>query len=436
VNGDQLSLGDDARAPVGEADQDDDATFTVGELNRVISGAVVDSFPRPVWVRGEIQQFTRSRNGHTYFELVEKDPDRDRVRAVLRVVLFRDDRAAVNRMLRDTPGIKVGDGVEVRIRGRLDYYATSGRLQLVMSGIDPVFTVGRLAADRERVLRVLAAEGVLRRNGLLELAPLPLRVGLVASGGSAAYHDFLEGIETSGHAFRIAHVDIRVQGDGAPRRIAGALRRLAARDGLDLDVIVLVRGGGARSDLAPFDAEVVARAITEMPVPVITGIGHEVDRTVADEVAHTACKTPSEASSFLVAEVDHWCARLDHVAHRISARARGACSHAHRDLGILGAQIARAAPVSLAREGERLERQRRAISATSTRGLQQQLAVVETSEARLRALDPRRVLERGYSITRDAGGALVRSSRRVAPGAVLVTETADGSLRSVVEPEP
>jgi exodeoxyribonuclease VII large subunit len=439
VNEQQLRLGGDGEIVGGAdgegADDDAEATFTVGELNRVIAGSVVDAFPRPVWVRGEIQQFTRSRNGHIYFELVEKDPERDRVRAVVRVVLFRDDRAAVNRMLRDTPGIKVGDGVEVRIRGRLDYYATTGRLQLVMSGIDPVFTVGQLAADRERVLRALAAEGVLGRNAGLELSPVPLRVGLVASGGSAAYHDFVHGLENSGHAFRIAHVDIRVQGDGSSRRIAGALRRLAAHDGLGLDVIVLVRGGGARSDLAPFDADVVARAITEMPVPVVTGIGHEVDRTVADEVAHIACKTPTEAATFLIAEVDDSCARLDHVAQRISSRARSACTVAHRDVADLGRRVARGALEGLEREGHHLGVSSRRAAQASRGGVRRAHEHLAGTEARLRALDPRRVLERGYSITRDASGALVRSSGHVAAGDRLVTETASGSVRSVVEPE-
>ena len=147
----------------------DEPTFSVGELNLAISEALVDAFPRQVWVRGEIQQFHASRNQHVYFELVEKDGNRDRVRAALRVALFRNDRPAVNRALKEVPGVKLTDGVEVRIRGRVDFYPPTGRLQLVMNGIDPVFTVGRLAADRERVLRVLAAEDLLRRNATHEL---------------------------------------------------------------------------------------------------------------------------------------------------------------------------------------------------------------------------------------------------------------------------
>jgi exodeoxyribonuclease VII large subunit len=415
-----------------ETEPDDgEPTYTVAQLNQAIADAVVDGFPRPVWVRGEIQQFKKSRNGHTYFELVEKDSARDRVNAVLRVVLFRDSRPAVNRMLKDTPGVKITDGVEVRISGRVDYYPVTGRLQLVMSGIDPVFTVGKLAADRERVLRILADEGLLGRNGELALPEVPLRVGLVSSGGSAAYHDFVHELEASGHDFRVAHVDVRVQGAGSPRRIAYALRRLA---GLDVDVVVLVRGGGARSDLAPFDTEVVARTITEMPVPVLTGIGHEVDRTVADEVAHTCCKTPTAAAALLVELVDDYCARLARLAHRVSARARSACAMAGRELSDVVRRIQRGVPVALAHEREVLAAHRRHAVDRGRRGTRDAGRRLEAAHARLRALDPRRVLGRGYTITRDANGKVVRTAAAVTPGDVLVTETSDGSVRSRVEP--
>ncbi len=413
------------------SDDGDEVTYTVGQLNQAVSDAVVESFPRPVWVRGEIQQFTKSKNGHTYFELAEKDGEHDRVRAVLRVVLFRDSRPAVNRMLRDTPGIKVTDGVEVRISGRIDYYPVSGRLQLVMDGIDPVFTVGKLAADRERVMRVLAAEGVLRQNAALEVPLVPLRVGLVSSGGTAAYRDFVHGLETSGHRFRVAHVDVRVQGAGSPRRIVYALKKLAASD---VDVIVLVRGGGARSDLAPFDSELVARTITEMPVPVLTGIGHEIDRTVTDEVAHTCCKTPSAAAALLVEHVDDFCARLGRIAHRVSARARGACAIAGRELNDAARRVQRGVPVALAKERGLLEGHRRRAADAGRRVVRDAAHRVDMAEARLRLLDPRRVLERGYTITRRADGAALRSAAAVAAGDELVTETADGSVRSRVEP--
>lgn len=405
-----------------------DGTYSVRELNRAVAEALTDAFPREVWVRGEIQQLRRSAPGHAYFQLAEKDGSRSNVRAVLNVALFRTERAAVNRMLRDAPGIKITDGVEVRIRGRIDYYPPQGRLTFVMTGIDPVFTIGRLAADRDRVMRVLAEEGVLRRNAALGLPLVPLRIGLVTSGGSAAYHDVMHELAASGHAFRVVHADVRVQGAGAWRRIAYALRRLA---GEDLDVVVLARGGGARSDLAPFDAEAVARAITEMPMPVLTGIGHETDRTVADEVAHTCAKTPTAAAAMLVARVDEFVEDLDRAAHRVSQRARSAVEMARREIDD-AVRVIMGVPLMLARAGVAIEGHHRRALDAGRRGTRRGGEHVDACEARLRALDPRRVLERGYTITRH-GGRVVRGPADVAAGDELETETAAGTLTSRVE---
>lgn len=426
-------------------------TLSVAELNQTISDALGSTFPAPLWVRGEVQALHVSRNQHTYFELVEKHERRDQVRAAIRVALFRDDRPGVNRALRDA-GLQLADGVEVRIRARVDFWPPAGRLQLVMTAIDPTFTVGRLAADRDRILRVLAAEGVLRRNATFTVPVVPLRIGLVTSGGSAAYRDFVHELEATGYAFRVVHCDVRVQGAAASRRLVWALRRLAQQE---LDVIVVVRGGGARSDLAPFDTEIVARAITEMPIPVLTGIGHETDRTIADEVAHTSLKTPTAAAAMLVELVDAYVERLASVTHRVSLRARGACSVARRELSGLARRLGRVVPASLDRETRMLETRRRRAADSGRREIQRvagavaaqlprivvavrrslrsEAARLDTADSRLRALDPRLVLERGYTITRDEDGRALRAAAGVAPGALLVTETADGRLTSRVE---
>lgn len=403
-------------------------TFTVGELGALVATALARAFSGSVWVRGEVSHFRASANGHAYFDLVEKDGRRDHVRAVLRVVLFRDDRGVVNRALREA-GVRLADGLEVRIQGRVDYYPPQGRLQLVMHGIDPVFTVGRMAADRERLVRRLADEGVLRANAARPMPLVPLRVGLVSSGGSAAYHDFLHELECSGYAFRVAHCDVRVQGASAQRRIADGLRRLAA---LDLDVVALVRGGGSRSDLAPFDAELVARSIVGMPVPVLTGIGHEVDRTVADEVAHTVAKTPTAAAGILVDRVAAFDARLRQISHRVASRARAACGLARHQLEGATGRLNRRVPGALRHQEHLLRARGRRVAELARAATRDATLALEAAEARLRALDPHRVLERGYSITRTADGRVLRSVVGAVAGATIVTELVDGTLSSTV----
>ena len=166
---------------------------------------------------------------------------------------------------------------------------------------------------RAALLAKLAEEDLLRANADRPMPLVPLRVGLATSDGSAAEADFLDELRRSGFAFRVLRADTRVQGSDAPRSIASAIRMLATHR---LDVLALVRGGGARTDLAAFDDEAVARAIAACPVPVVTGIGHEVDTSVADEVAHTAAKTPTACAQLLVA-------RARHPARRAARNRRG-----------------------------------------------------------------------------------------------------------------
>ena len=160
---------------------------------------------------------------------------------------------------------------------------------------------------------------------------MPLRIGLVTSAASVAYHDFLDELDASGFAFRVGVCDVRVQGANAPHRVVWALRRLA-RISSALDAVVLVRGGGSRADLAPFDSDDVARAIAAMPLPVLTGIGHEIDRSVADEVAHTASKTPTASAQVLVERVMEFVYRLDDVSRGVVHNARSNCALALREL--------------------------------------------------------------------------------------------------------
>jgi exodeoxyribonuclease VII large subunit len=431
----------------------DEPTLSVTEVNTTIRDALREAIPENVWVRGEVQGLRRSRPGHVYFQLVEKDERRNRVQAALDVALFRSHLMTVDAALRKVPGIELADDVEVRVKGHIDVYPPTGRLQLIMTGIDPVFTAGALAANRDRVLRQLEAEGLLRANAAFELPQVPLRIGLVTSVASAAYHDFLDELDASGFAFRVGVCDVRVQGANAPRRVVWALRRLA-RIADAFDAVVVVRGGGSRADLAPFDTDDVARAIAGMPLPVLTGIGHEVDRSVADEVAHTASKTPTACAQVLVERVMEFVHRLDDLSRGVVHHARSNCALALRELRDCARRARRGPPVVLARELTVVERHRGRAEELGTRAVKQSVATLDGSErvlsaaggrlaraedrrldaceARLRALDPARVLERGYTITRDREGRVVKRAAAISSGDRLVTEFADGTAAAVV----
>ncbi|WP_419918403.1 exodeoxyribonuclease VII large subunit [Candidatus Poriferisocius sp.] len=449
--------------------------FTVAQLADRIKQVLNGAFDGELEVEGEIRNLGRARSGHMYFDLVEPPPATSigkQPEASVSVALFKFNRARVEETLSRYGNMVMEDGMKVRIRGELDFWPPRGQLRVRMTGIDPRFTLGELEAERQRLLEKLRDEGLLTRNRAVPFPLAPLRIGLVTSNGSAAHRDFCEELEASGLAWEVVLVDTPVQGMDAPARIAAAIAR-AGRAGVD--VIAVVRGGGARTDLVAFDDEAVARAIAAAPVPVLTGIGHEIDRTIADEVAHEAQKTPTACAGFVVTAARNHLVATEQAWNAITARTERLLDDSGLLLATVSRTTARAAEDRLRRAGNGLDgragrirdlaqnrtrievrrvdtfagtaRHRAAAAVThGRRTLEQARLTVATRarrtpaaatrdlanlEDRLRLLDPRVILARGWSITRHRG-KVVRDPASLGVGEELITTLARGDLHSTV----
>ena len=290
-------LDEGGRGPEGSAAEERKGVLSIGGLYDEVEAALAQSFPkrRHLWVRGEIQHLSDHRSGHLYLDLVDPEEEsasggrRGRASArggepVLKVKCWRTSWAPLRHSLAKE-GIELAEGMVVVLRGSLDLYRARGELSLTLADIDVTALLGRLAAQRTKLLGQLEAEGLLRRNAGVALPDVVLHVGLVASPETEGCRDFLGQLTGSGFGFRVSHVKVPVQGPGAPASIARAVSMLG-RSGCD--VVAVVRGGGGRGDLAAFESEVVARAIAGSGVQVWTGIGHTGDQTVADVVAARA----------------------------------------------------------------------------------------------------------------------------------------------------
>lgn len=413
----------------------------------------------------------QSQRGHLYFELVEKGAG-DEIVGKLDAVIWRSHFLRIRRWL-GANGQEIRDGLTMRCRGRVDFYPAGGRLQLVVEEVDPLFTLGLLERRRRETLTALAAAGLLERNRALALPPVPLTVGLVTSEGSAAFHDFVASLAESGYGFRVFFVHASTQGAPAEREVAGALEALGR---FELDAVALVRGGGSRADLAVFDSRRIAEAVARSRWPVLTGLGHEIDRSIADVVSHTAAKTPTKvaevliervrASDLAVAAVEEALVvrardrlrravealrRYERVAQVAGLRLRAAdqsLAQTARTLGRLarrrlqeaerrwrgtGERLAEVAPRSLARRSKDAETRVERLAAAAAGRLREARAALEAKARLCHALAPERLLERGYSITRDPDGAIVREPRRLRIGDLITSQLAAGSVRSRVE---
>lgn len=446
-----MTLFDLADQPPDRRPNSRDRPWTVAELHDTVGALIESSFPERVWIDGEIRDIKRHRNGNVYFNLVDADEDGDIV-AVLPVALFRWHKDNVNEQLRRTGSrVRMDDGIKVRLRGDITFYSRQSRLQLKMTAIDPAFTLGDLAARRAALLGRLREEGLADAQARLTLPLMPLRIALITSAGSAAEADFCDEIDGSGLAFRITRLDARVQGDQAVESI---VRRLHRIDPATVDAIVIIRGGGAQTDLMAFDHEDVARAIASTVVPVIVGIGHEVDDTVADAVAHVSVKTPTAAAALLVSRANSSQSDLetlvaDAVARTVrridtasvfveTAAARTAVSGSRRldqmsvALDRLRRSLGEQILVRLTTTDQTLDQLARTLSGRAYRRLDTARAALDTAELTARASDPIRLLQRGWTLTTTADGRAVDLSH-VETGMRLRTRHAGGSIISSVE---
>ena len=379
-------------------------SFSVGQFTEVLNHVLKASFDEGVWVEGEIQGL-RKPNPHAYFTLIENI---DGVKAQLNINLFAGPLRNVQAKLRQQ-GIELKDGLKVRLFGRVEYYGPFGKLNLIATDVDTQFSAGDVAAKREALLRQLMEKGVDKINKRIPVPLVPLRLGIISSSQAAGWADAQQHLTESGIGFAITFCDVRVQGDAAVSQIVAALNSLSRRD--DIDLVMLMRGGGSKGDLAAFDDEQIAMAISKCSHPVFTGIGHEIDTSIADIVAHTANKTPTACAQSVIAIVESFLSDLSYSAGSLRSLTQTAVERARSRIAV---------------SVERLRTRPRT-------ALERQTQKLMMHAASVRLLDPVTTMARGWSITRDSSGNVVRSISEIKKGDTVVTALADGSITSTVE---
>jgi exodeoxyribonuclease VII large subunit len=377
-------------------------------------------------VHGEIESWS-NRTQHAYFQLVERD---EKGTATIHVSLFANNLRRLQPLLRQHR-LTLQDGVKVKVFGVPDVYDGSGKFSLKISDIDPRFTLGDLAAARDEIVKRLIAGGLYDENRERELPAAPLRLGIITSVGSAAWHDAMHELEESGIGFNIKVANVRVQGDEAIPMIVEAIWALGSRT--DLDVILLMRGGGSRTDLACFDAEEIAVAIAQCGLPVFTGIGHEIDHSIADEVAYASYKTPTACASAICELVNEYVEETEDVWASIAGIAQQQLALAESRLNERGNAIRTKAITAV-------ERAHTHVALSASRLATRPISLLATHESqvnylaeRVRLLDPVNTMARGWSITRTATGVTLRKAGDAISGDDIVTTFSDGTVVSTVK---
>jgi exodeoxyribonuclease VII large subunit len=431
--------------------------LSVSQLNRMARQLLESDLP-VLWVEGEISNLARPASGHLYFSL--KDD-----KAQIRCALFRGRG-------RNTD-VSVANGHQVLARGRVSIYEPRGDYQLIVDHLEPAGE-GLLRRRLEELKRKLAAEGLFDEARKRDLPPLPRRIGVITSPSGAAIRDVLHILKRRFPAIPVVVYPVQVQGEQAKFDIVAALETAAAR--AECDVLILARGGGSLEDLWAFNEEIVARAIAACPIPLVSGVGHEVDFTIADLVADVRAPTPSGAAELAVPDGSDWLRRVQVLERRLALTARRVVDTSRLAFRALSARLSRCHPGFMLRQNaQRLDELRGQLGAalrnrltldqlrvgnalarlrSNSPAVRLRIAADRVSTARLRlaaaargqltgpgtqlavlsgrlhTVSPLRTLERGYAIVQDAAGNVVRSTAQVRPGDPITARFADGIIKA------
>ena len=405
--------------------------ITLLELNGRVRSTLQFEMPDAYWVQAEISSISPSGQGHCYLELVQKDATGRNFLAKAKANIWRGTWLKLKPYFEAQTGETLKVGMKVLLQVTVTFHEVYG-YSLVVQDIDPTYTMGDMARRRKEILEQLEKDGVIGLNRELEIPSLPQRIAVISSATAAGWGDFRDQLAKNIYGFRfyVKLFPAAMQGDDVERSVISALNAVAQRRD-DFDVVIIIRGGGAVSELSCFDSYNLAFNIANFPLPVITGIGHERDDTVADVVAHTKVKTPTAAAEFIINRVFDTASELENLTRRMS----DAISEKMNAEKVRIERMSQKLPSLFAVLKTRQEQVLETMWIKTVNGVRNMLTAqahkLEIVEKSLAAADPQVILKRGYSLTR-LNGRAVRCASDLKKGDRLTTVFADGSVESEI----
>lgn len=450
-------------------------SITLYELNNRVKQVLKRGFAESVWVRAEITEMQLNRSGHCYLQLADKKETDESVVATARATIWAFTFRTLRPYFETTTGRALGKGMKVLLNVEVVFHELYG-YSLNVRDIDPTYTVGDLERRKREILAQLEQEGIINMNRELEFPMLPKHIAVISSPTAAGLGDFINQLEHNpyGYRFHVKLFPAVMQGERTTDAVIAALDRIYAYESV-FDVVVIIRGGGSQTDLGCFDSYDMAANIAQFPLPVIAGIGHERDETIVDRVAHLRVKTPTAAAAFLI-EVFHKqdgrlealqndfvsgiqdllyeqhtrqlrmvsefkrltgalltgnATRIKMLSQRLEHASELYIRHRLNVFDGLKSRVDSRTLLLLDRQKNRLDRMSGDVRQKTLRMLTHWRQRLELATTTARYVDPQKVLERGYSITR-LNGKAVKDAGALNAGDVLETEVAKGIVKSKV----
>ena len=445
------------------------------ELQLIIRDSLYMALPDFYWVIAELSELKENSAGHCYLELIEKHPDEKNVRARVKAIIWSKRFTFLKAFFENSTGETLREGLKILIKIKVEYHEVYG-LSLIISDIDPAFTIGEMAMKRQLIIKRLEQEGVFTMNKDLRFPAVPQRIAIISSKNAAGYSDFVNHLKGNsfGYVFYTSLLETALQGTETEQSVISALDKIALTSHI-FDLVVIIRGGGSQSDLSWFDNYNIAYHITQFPLPVITGIGHDKDVSVTDMVANMSMKTPTAVADFLIdsvagaenyiiemipgiinasrniiernkTRIESSSIRLFPLSRIMLSAIKDTLTSKIIEINTTGKELIFRAALIPADQRSKLtsavkslfSRGKLALERNNQRfitGTKSFLAVssvrMNSLESTLQLLNPQNVLQRGYTIT-SHNGEIVKVSDQIREGDIIDTQFKDGTAKSKV----
>ena len=408
------------------------SSISLKELLVAVKAVISDSFPGLYWVRADISDLREdATRGHCYLELVEKTDGR-LIEAKVRASIWANTYRMLKPMFIQATGQPLRTGMKVLVQVSVTFHEQYG-MSCVIHDIDPTFTLGDIARKKQETIQRLKEDGIWEMNKSLELPYLIQRIAVISSKTAAGYEDFCNQLQNAEYPFQFKTTlyPAIVQGEQAAESVVASLDKIFAQYN-DYDVVVIIRGGGASTDLMAFDEYTIAASVAQFPLPILTGIGHERDESVTDMVAHTRCKTPTAVAAFILDQMNDVAEHLLTVEKDLRKGLTNLLEEEKSKISQITDRLFRSCTYCTGMETQKLEMMRIRLHTSMKEYLSKKSHRLEVVENSLRLLSPEFLLKRGYSITMK-DGKIVKDKTDVKSGDCLETVFCNGVIESIAK---
>jgi len=399
---------------------------TLLELNQFLKRIVVANLPEPIWVTCEIMQIGNSR-GHYYIDLIEKDEITQQIVAQSQAVMWSGTYYRLKKKIGANFNNLLQSGIQVMVQVKVDFSERYG-LKLVIENMDPAYTLGQMEMQRQATIEQLKKEKLLVKNSQLTLPKIPQRIAVISSVKAAGLQDFLEELTNNQYGYDIKYrlFEAAMQGQFSEKEIVGALQNIDLQK-RDFDAVVLIRGGGSKLDLSGFDSLRLCQTLANFPLPILTGIGHEIDESISDLVAHTSLKTPTAVATFLVERFLNYELEISQLYQLIQQETQSVLNRNNQFLEQIEQNVKYATKTKLfntERMVDYIDNEIPKLVKSRLRMASSQLALIEKT---VELLNPETMLKRGFSmVTKD--GKIITLKKLLNKNDIIETHFADGKV--------